>query len=321
MVPARSTLPPRLDLAMPYLADLTVRLAEGLGRIDAAVRERHATYLIQAQNNDGGFSGREGNSDLYYTGFALRGLALLGELHGPRAESAARFVRSQLGRQVAIIDFLSLVYSGLLLEMSAGVDPFVDADASWRVNVADQLERFRRADGGYAKTDEGQSSSTYYTFLMVLCLELIGRTPPEPERIVSFIRSRQRDDGGFVELGPMQRSGTNPTAAAIGTLKVLGAIDVPTRERVLDYLVDAQTDEGGLRANTRVPIADVLSTFTGLLTMVDLDAMHEIEAPPMLDYVQRMQMPGGGFRGGEWDDGCDVEYTFYGLGGLGLLTP
>ena len=29
------------------------------------------------QNLDGGWSGREGESDLYYTGFALRGLAVL----------------------------------------------------------------------------------------------------------------------------------------------------------------------------------------------------------------------------------------------------
>jgi hypothetical protein len=29
---------------------------------------------------------------------------------------------------------------------------------------------------------------------------------------------------------------------------------------------------------------------------------------------------GGGFRGGLWDEGVDVEYTFYGLGVLGLFA-
>ena len=29
----------------------------------------------------------------------------------------------------------------------------------------------------------------------------------------------------------------------------------------------------------------------------------------------------GGFRGGVWDERADVEYTFYGLGVLSLLTP
>mgnify|MGYP000671844328 CR=1 FL=1 len=40
-----------------------------------ATRARHARYFLQAQRADGGFSGREGGSDLYYTSFGLRGLA------------------------------------------------------------------------------------------------------------------------------------------------------------------------------------------------------------------------------------------------------
>ena len=36
--------------------------------------------MAARQNPDGGYSGREGESDLYYTGFALRGLAVLGAL-------------------------------------------------------------------------------------------------------------------------------------------------------------------------------------------------------------------------------------------------
>ena len=60
-----------------YLPRLTARLAEGLARLEPPRRDRHARYLRAAQNPDGGFSGREGDSDLYYTGFALRGLAVL----------------------------------------------------------------------------------------------------------------------------------------------------------------------------------------------------------------------------------------------------
>src|SRR5690242_6542841 len=106
---------------MSYLADLTLRLATGVGRLPEALRERHAGYLRSSQNADGGFSGREGASDLYYTGFALRGLALTGELHGNVAARAAEFLRQKLHNQVAIIDFLSLVYGAMLLEVSAGL--------------------------------------------------------------------------------------------------------------------------------------------------------------------------------------------------------
>ena len=318
--------PVLLKALMSYLEDLTWRLASGVARLPEALRERQAAYLLAQQRADGGFAGREGASDLYYTGFGLRGLALTGQLHGAAAERAMAFLREKMHAQVPIVDFLSLVYGAMLLEQAAGLDVFATAAPDWRDAVAAALERFRRPDGGYAKTDDGQSSSTYYSFLMVLCHQLIGRPTPEPERLVAFIHARRRTDGGFVELGPMQRSGTNPTAAAIGILKVLDVLDPTVHEATLDFLAQAATDEGGLRANTRIPVADVLSTFTGLLTLGDLGALDEFTSTGDVDlqaidrYVRSMEQPDGGFRGGIWDDATDVEYTFYGLGALALVA-
>lgn len=304
---------------LSYLAQLTLRLAAGVASLPEERRRRQIDFLIAAQRDDGGFAGREGASDLYYTSFALRSLALLGQLQGERAERAGGFLARQLNSQAPIIDFLSLMYGTMLLETSAGIDILANAAPDWRQRVADALERFRRPDGGYAKTDEGQSSSTYYTFLVVLCRQLIGQPQIEPERLIDFVHARQRDDGGFVEIGPMRRSGTNPTAAAVGLLKILGAVEPRLRDDVVDFLADMQTDEGGLRANTQIPLADVLSTFTGLLTLTDLDALEVVDLDALERYVQSMELPGGGFLGGVWDGGTDVEYTFYGLGALALV--
>lgn len=306
-------------MPLSYLEDVTLRLAHGVAGLPEEVRGPHAEYLRSQQNADGGFSGREGPSDLYYSGFALRGLALTGELHGEVAERAARFLQSRLAGQAPIVDFLSLVYGAMLLESSAGIDVFAQAPPGWRDSVAVALERFRRPDGGYAKTDEGQSSSTYHTFLVVICNQLIGRPPVEPDRLAAFVKSRQRPDGGFVEIGPMRNSGTNPTAAAVGVLKVLDRFDEHLRHAVVEFLAELQNDEGGLLANGRIPMADVLSTFTGSLTLSDLQALGEIDVVAAYEYVLSMQAPGGGFRGGVWDEATDVEYTFYGLGALALL--
>src|SRR5207247_1647613 len=133
------------------------------------VRGRHSQYLLAAQRDDGGFAGREGGSDLYYTGFALRSLAMLGELSGQPAERAAAFLRSRLRGQESIVDFLSLIYGATLLESAAGLDVFEHADAGWRDAVAAALDKLRRSDGGYAKGAEGMASSTYHTFLVLLC--------------------------------------------------------------------------------------------------------------------------------------------------------
>jgi geranylgeranyl transferase type-2 subunit beta len=304
---------------VPYLQDLTIRLAEGVGRLPEATRRRHAAFLRGKQKVDGGFGGREGGSDLYYTGFALRSLAILGELSGELADRTAGFVLQRLGGQAAIIDFLSLLYSAMLLDTSAGIDVLAGAPPDWRSRVAAELERFRRDDGGYAMSHEGASSSTYYTFLVLLCQQVIGAPPVEPERIARFVASRRREDGGFVELGPMRRSGTNPTAAAIGTLKILGAIDEETRHGAIDFLADRQTDEGGFAANTRIPFADVLSSFTATLTLLDLGGLEEIDASDVRRFVQSLESETGGFLAHAIDEVPDVEYTFYGLGGLALL--
>lgn len=42
-------------------------------------------------------------------------------------------------------------------------------------------------------------------------------------------------------------------------------------------------------------------------------------APIAAFIAQQLEFPTGGFRGASWDEQADVEYTFYGLGVLGLL--
>lgn len=302
-----------------YLEELTVRLAMGIAALPEPVRERHARYLRTAQRTDGGFAGREGPSDLYYTSFGLRGMAILGELVGERAERAAEFLRGRLGGQESIVDFLSLIYGAKLVESAAGIDVFANADPLWRSSVAATLENLRRPDGGYAKGAEGMASSTYHTFLVLLCLELIDRPVPEPQRIVAFLKTHAAPEGGFLEIRAQKRAGTNPTAAAIASLRMLGALDEHTRLDTIDFLAELVTDEGGLRANTRIPIADLLSTFTGVLTLQDLGGLSEINLPGVEKYVRSLEREEGGFHGAAWDDAHDVEYTFYGLGCLGLL--
>lgn len=303
-----------------YLQELTVRLATGLGRLDEAVRTRHTEYLLAAQKDDGGFGGRQGDSDLYYTSFALRGLSILGELYGPVAEKAARFLQQQISSKQSVVDFFSLFYAGQLLKVSAGLDIFAGFDRGWEDNVATFLDSLRRDDGGYAKAPEGHAGSTYNTFLVLLVYQLIEKEIPNPDRILGFLNSRMAEDGGWHEIRASKRAGTNPSAAAAATIRILGEMDEDTRELTLDFICDMQTDEGGLRANTRIPIADLLSSFTGSLTLVDLDSLHEIDVEALRRFVYSLELPDGGFQAAAWDESHDVEYTFYGLGCRALLA-
>ena len=311
-----------------YLQALTVRLATGVGKIPESQRQLHTKYFLDAQRDDGGFAGRMGGSDLYYTSFGLRGLSILGELYGPVAESAASFLRQQMKSHQTIVDFFSLFYAANLLKVSAGVDVFGESDVDWQTNVADFLETLRREDGGYAKAPEGHAGSTYHTFLVTLVMQLLERPMPHTDDVLRFLKSQQDPEGGWREIRASKRAGTNPTAAAVATLQIIesqegqtgGAIDHDLKELTLDYLCEMQTDEGGIRANTRIPIADLLSSFTGGLTLTDLDSFEELDVDLLAKFVDSLQLSGGGFQAAAWDDAHDVEYSFYGLGCLALLN-
>jgi len=303
-----------------YLERLAQRLAEGLKGMPAERRTRHAKYLADAQNGDGGFSGREGGSDLYYAGFALRGLVCLDALEAKTARRAASFLRDGLTREASIVDLVSLLYGAWVVALSAGEDLFAEHPGDWRERLAVALESYRSGDGGYAKAAGANAGSTYHTFLVALAYDMIGLEVPNPSPLIDFVVSRRREDGGFVEVAPMRRSGTNPTAAAVALLLKFDACDATTRAEVIPFLSQMQTAEGGLRANTRIPLADLLSTFTGLLTLIDLEAAEEIDVEAAGRYAEALEQPTGGFRGGLWDENSDVEYTFYGLGTLALVN-
>jgi geranylgeranyl transferase type-2 subunit beta len=310
-----------------YLQHLSARLADGLARLPESARARHVAFLRSCQNADGGFPGREGDSDLYYTGFALRSLAALDALTPEVCHGAAGFLRGCLTQPASVVDFFSLLYACVLLQAWGGIDVLADSPPGWPERVAAALEAFRAPDGGYGKTAGAASGSTYHTFLVGLCFQLLGRGLPRPDEVARFVHGRRRDDGGFVEIAPMRRGGTNPTAAAVGVLHLLAgsaAEDVlwpaVVRDGVIGFLTAMASPEGGLRANGRAPLADLLSTFTGAWTLHQLGALDRLDSAAVRGFAGALALPGGGFRGGLWDDRTDVEYTFYGLGTLALLS-
>jgi geranylgeranyl transferase type-2 subunit beta len=305
-----------------YLQTLNERLSRGMEQQPEDFRARHAAFLAAKQNSDGGFPGREGESDLYYTGFALRGLAVLDALSAECAAGAARFLKACLTTQASIVDFFSLLYSCLLIQASGGPNVLAASPGDWPDRVAAALESLRTRDGGYAKAPGAASGSTYHTFLVALCWQMLNKDMPNRDGILNFVKGRRRDDGGYVEIAPMRRSGTNPTAAGIGILQVLRGPELSGEEKqpTIDFLAQMPSLEGGLRANDRIPLADLLSTFTGCWTLAQLDALQRINVEQAIHYARSLERPGGGFKAGLWDEDVDVEYTFYGLGAVALLS-
>jgi geranylgeranyl transferase type-2 subunit beta len=319
-IPLSVRLAIRASLRNSFLLRLTRRLTTGCRSLDPDRTERHARFILGFQQKDGGFAGRAGPSDLYYTGFAVRTLALLNALDTSRCQIIARYLKNTATKQeYSLIDLVSWFYSVITVQLAGRLGAFAGDLDTFADEVSASLETFRRPDGGYAKTNAGGAGSTYHTFLAALCYEMLGRKTPDESEIKRFLLSRRRDDGGFVEIGPMKRSGTNPTAAAAVLLKRFKAMDRDILVGIENYLSNVKGDEGGFRANTQIPFCDLLSTFTSLLTAHELGFAKRFDVEGLRRYIEQLELAGGGFRGAVWDEQADPEYTFYGLGALALL--
>src|SRR5262245_24304798 len=170
----------RASLRNSFLRRLTRRLATGCRRLDSDRTARHVKFILSFQQADGGFAGRAGGSDLYYTGFAVRTLALLNALDTSRCQIIAAYLKNAAAKQeYSLIDLVSWFYSVITVQLAGKLGPFAGDIELFADEVSSSLETFRRPDGGYARTNEGASGSTYHTFLAVLCYEMLGRATPD----------------------------------------------------------------------------------------------------------------------------------------------
>ena len=83
-----------------------------------------------------------------------------------------------------------------------GPDVLADSPTDWPERVADTLATFRTSDGGYAKATGSASGSTYHTFLVGLCFQLLGRPLPRPEEVARFDAASHRSSQKRRHSGP-----------------------------------------------------------------------------------------------------------------------
>ncbi|MDR0328078.1 MAG: terpene cyclase/mutase family protein [Planctomycetaceae bacterium] len=295
---------------MSYLVRLTERILPGVLREKPERRNELRAYFLAALDQNGGFRGRKGIGNLYYTAFALRGLFLLGMLDNKKLlNRVTDFLEKEQCRiDLSPADILSGVFCTFLINTVQEKELL----PRQRVSLLDRWEHFRRSDGCFAATEKSAFSSTYTTFLSAIFYELLG----VPERIQSIpaepILARRRSDGGYVELPPLQYGGTNPTAAAVGLLTIL-EVPLPEKEKTVEFLCRCQQPAGGFQAHARIPIPDLLSSFSALTALYDLDAADHVNHSALRNFVKNLRSPDGGFFGTLPDQQSDVEYTFYGM--------
>lgn len=276
-------------------------LGEGIGDVARYVRGRlHA---------GGGFLGRGGAPDLYYTVFGIDCFHAVGcEL----ASDATALFLSSFGNGETL-DFMHLCCLARCWARvrPGGVDPAV------RDRLAERIESFRTPDGGYNAAPGCGHGSMYGCFLAYAARQDLGLPHAEPDRLADSIAALEMEDGYFANERDIDLATTNASVGAVLLLRELGRdVDAKT----LDWIAAQAHEVGGFLAGPAAPLPDLVSTATALFALaregVDLDPLRQ----SCVDFVESLWQEDGGFCGQWLDETPDCEYTFYGLLSLGCLA-
>lgn len=297
-------------MASNFLQTVDTLLGTGISSLSQTFIDTQTAYIFSKQLPDGGFPGRLGGSDLYYTDFAARALALLAP-ENPAFQRIGEYIKQQSQSPHDVIECFGMLNIARILK-SQDIDVCLDTTALIATLHAQQLPQ-----GGFARY-ESKEISAYNTFLAALCFDMLALDIPIEDTIAG-IQSLKQSDGGFSELPGQLSSQTNATAAAVAVLRMFDAVSQDEINSTSMFLASMQASDGGLRAQPSAPEGDLLSAFTGLLTLAMLDDPGRMNISAMARFIRETTAVNGGFGACVPDNESDIEYTYYGIGTLALL--
>jgi energy-coupling factor transport system substrate-specific component len=245
----------RLRLNVTWVAPLLLAACVLVTVAPARAAGSPTTYLLGAQNSDGGFGPAPGQaSSSMYSGWATLALSAAGaepgsavsyvERHpgtdpgslersilairsggGPVSALLAR-LRGDIKADGSVRNQTNLTAFAILAERAAGVRPAARS-LRWLIRQQD-------ADGGFNFATAGGQSDVDDTGAVLEALAGSGH-PRAIRRAVGFIRRHQNRDGGFPST-PGESSNAQSTAFAIQGLEAVGASLSRLRHSPIAYL-------------------------------------------------------------------------------------
>jgi hypothetical protein len=211
---------------------LALLLAVPAAATAATPASRAESYLLRAQNKDGGFGGApRQNSSPLYTGWA--GLALGSSGLNPRdvKRSDGRSLASYVVRGSGSLGNIGEIERTVLLARVAGMDPRRFGGH----NLLAEIEKRRRGDGSI-------SGFVSYTAFGVMALRASGA--PAGSATIQWLVSSQNADGGF-GVARSSASDADMTGAALQALATVGRARGPAGQRAVEWLKGNQNGDGG----------------------------------------------------------------------------
>jgi len=301
--------------------DPRATLARSRHLLEPAALDEIARFVESRRNTDGGFRGRDTNSDLYYTYFAMECLHALGK-RSLTPSTEAYILRYQDGHGLDFVHYCCLAHCLAHVAENGGRRPAIKS-------VLSKLETYRTPDGGYAEKAGTDHGTAYACYLAWLAYSRWNHPLPDPGEVVRRIATLKAADGGYANAYGSQTGLVTASAAAGILLHTLGltgltgtgltGTDPEPEPRLREWLLAHAAEEGGLRAAAGSPVADLLSTATGLFALQTLGGSISRIGPACAEFVQSLWQNDGGFSSQPLDMTADCEYTYYGLLALGCL--
>ncbi len=294
-----------LRLEMLQVARLAPKLlGESTGLVEAFIRNR--------QNDDGGFADRDGDSDLYYTVFAIDSLiALNADIDFAPIEEHLRGFGDGEG-----LDFVHL--GCLARAWSALPDPNRLPQESRR-RISERIREYQCPDGGFNPDRGAQTGTAYGAFLALHANQDLRLDCPDPDALIASLKTLETPDGAWTN-DSNARTAAGSTNAAAAAIVALNQLEAPIRPEAADWLLNQRHAQGGFRAMPAAPIPDLLSTATSLHALATMGAPIDPIKESCLDYIDTLWTNDGSFYGNWLEEDLDCEYTFYGLLALGHLS-
>ncbi|MDD2706633.1 MAG: prenyltransferase/squalene oxidase repeat-containing protein [Verrucomicrobiae bacterium] len=280
---------------MRFLDWLDDRLRRGEGRFSAEFWRPHVSFALSFECPGGGFRGRRGGADIYYTDFAVRLLSWLSPDDAVLRRIAAHAASLPAEPRNLTECFNRLNIQRLLLRRG------VEADFGWE------------ACRSYWEKAKAMCDGPYQPFLCWLCGQTLGFGIQDSKFKMKSLPEWSEGKG-------YERGLTSLVAAGLVMGGGNGWLSMEEMGRQTAWLRKMQAADGGVRAHPDVACGDLLSTFNGLTAAAYAGRMAEFDLPAMARFARCVLRGSGGFAGSADDPEADLEFTYYGLGTLALLA-
>lgn len=294
-------------------------------------------FVKSKQLPDGGFADRAGKSDPYYSlfGYSLA-FALDIELDINKEKGFlsnwAKNNNADFIHAVSIIQCTLLLYaikekkavikslSGKNIIFNTFSDLFKNKVAS---NIKKEcesqfktIENHKALNFGFNHTTANAKRGTTYGNYLIYSLYTDLNIIDSIDDISKGLLSLQFTDGSFMNDSFTTEGVTSSTSAGAILLKECGYKDYT---KSIKWLTERLNNHGGFTAGENTPIADLLSSATALFTLKHCEYSDLNKLSECANFIDYHWDESGGFFGSIADMTPDVEYTYYGLLGLGCL--